>query len=77
MKVILGAQLYNQTELAILLGISTATVRKYVKQGKIRTTLIGGRKYISEEELRRFLNILPPQGEAAAPTTPPDETGKE
>lgn len=59
MKVILGAQLYNQTELALLLGISTATVRKYVRQGRIHTTLIGGRKYISEEELRRFLNILP------------------
>ena len=59
-KVILGVQLYNQTEVAALLGVTTNTVRKYVKQGKLKTTLIGGRVYISEDEIKRFINVLPP-----------------
>lgn len=59
-KVILGVQLYNQTEVAALLGVTTNTVRKYMKQGKINATLIGGRQYISEDEIKRFINVLPP-----------------
>ncbi len=60
MKVILGVQLYNQTEVASLLGVTTATVRKYVKQEKLKSTLIGGRVYFSEDEIKRFINVLPP-----------------
>jgi len=60
MKNILGTQLYNQTEVASLLGITTATLRKYITQEKLKTTLIGGRKYISEDEIKRFINVLPP-----------------
>lgn len=60
MKNILGTQLYNQTEVAQLLGVTTATVRKYVKEGKIKSTLIGGRHYYSEDEIKRFINVLPP-----------------
>lgn len=60
MKNILGVQLYNQTEVASLLGITTATLRKYINQEKLKTTLIGGRLYISEDEIKRFINVLPP-----------------
>ena len=60
MKNILGTQLYNQTEVASLLGITTNTLRKYIKQEKLKTTLIGGRQYISEDEIKRFINVLPP-----------------
>ena len=60
MKNILGTQLYNQTEVAALLDVTTATVRKYVKLEQLHTTTIGGRKYISEEEIKRFLKVLPP-----------------
>ena len=60
MKNILGVQLYNQTEVASLLGITTNTLRKYIKQEKLKTTLIGGRQYISEDEIKRFINVLPP-----------------
>lgn len=63
MKVILGTQLYNQTEVASLLGITTNTLRKYIKQEKLKTTLIGGKKYISEDEIKRFINVLPPLGQ--------------
>lgn len=60
MKNILGTQLYNQTEVASLLGITTNTLRKYIKQEKLKTTLIGGKQYISEDEIKRFINVLPP-----------------
>ena len=60
MKNILGTQLYNQTEVASRLGITTNTLRKYIKQEKLKTTLIGGRQYISEDEIKRFINVLPP-----------------
>lgn len=60
MKNILGVQLYNQTEVAALLGVSTSTVRKYMKQEKLKATLIGGRQYISEDEIKRFIKVLPP-----------------
>ena len=60
MKVILGTQLYNQTEVASLLGITTNTLRKYIKQEKLKTTLRGGKQYISEDEIKRFINVLPP-----------------
>ena len=60
MKNILGTQLYNQTKVASLLGITTNTLRKYIKQEKLKTTLIGGRQYISEDEIKRFINVLPP-----------------
>jgi excisionase family DNA binding protein len=60
MKNILGTQLYNQKEVASLLGVTTNTVRKYMKEGKINSTLIGGRHYVCEEEIKRFLGVLPP-----------------
>ena len=60
MKTILGIRLYNQTEVAALLGVTTSTVRKYMKQEKLKSTLIGGKQYISEDEIKRFINVLPP-----------------
>ena len=60
MKTILGTRLYNQTEVAALLGVTTNTVRKYMKQEKLKATLIGGKQYISEDEIKRFINVLPP-----------------
>lgn len=60
MKTILGVRLYNQTEVAAMLGVTSNTVRKYMKEEKIKATLIGGRQYISEDEIKRFLHVLPP-----------------
>ncbi len=59
MKNVLGTQLYNQTEVASMLGITTGTLRKYIKQEKLKTTLLGGKKYISEDEIKRFIHVLP------------------
>lgn len=55
MKTILGLKLYNKQETADLLGVIPQTVSLYEKQGRLKSTLIGGRKYYSEEHLKEFL----------------------
>jgi len=47
--------LYNKKETAELLGVIPQTVTLYDKQGRLKGTLIGGRKYYSEEHLKEFL----------------------
>ena len=54
-KVILEVKLYSLTEAAELLGVTKATITKYIKQGRIASTLIGGKKYLSEDNLKSFL----------------------
>lgn len=55
MKLVLGVKLYNKKETADLLGVQPNTVTMYDKQGRLKGTLIGGRKYYSEEFLKEFL----------------------
>lgn len=52
---ILDVTLYSLEEAAELLGVRRDTLTKYIKQGRIVSTLIGGKKYFSEENLRNFL----------------------
>ena len=55
MKEVLGMKLYTLTEVGQLIGTQRATVGKYVQEGKIPTRIIGGKKYVSEEGLKKFL----------------------
>jgi excisionase family DNA binding protein len=54
-KVILDVKLYSLTEAAELLGVTKQTITKYLKEGRIVSTTIGGKKYLSEENIRAFL----------------------
>ena len=54
-KVILDVKLYSLTEAAELLGVTKQTITKYLKEGRIVSTTIGGKKYLSEENIRTFL----------------------
>ena len=54
-RIILDVKLYSLEEAAELLGVTRGTVTKYVQQGRIVSTLIGGKKYFSEENLKSFL----------------------
>lgn len=54
-RIILDVKLYSLTEAAELLGVTKTTITKYIKQGRIVSTLIGGKKYLSEENLKSFL----------------------
>lgn len=51
-----GIILYTLAEVAEKLQLSERTLHTYIKQQKIKAVKIGGRWYISEENLRNFLN---------------------
>ena len=52
---ILDITLYTQDEVSDMLGVTVKTVQKYVKDGKLSYTLIGGKTYISEDNLKAYL----------------------
>ena len=54
-KVILDIKLYSLQEAADLLGVTRGTITKDISSGRIAATLIGGKKYLSEENLKSFL----------------------
>lgn len=54
-------KLYTLTEVAQIIGVTHRTAWSYVKAGKIKGRMIGGKWKISEENLRNFI-----QGEDAA-----------
>ena len=56
MKEVLGIKLYSLAEVGNMLGVQRATVSLYVRQGKLKATTIGGHKYVSEENIKDFLN---------------------
>lgn len=55
-KVILDVKLYSLKEAADLLGVTYPTALKYSTEGRLKSTLIGGKRYVSEENLKAFLN---------------------
>lgn len=54
-KVILGVKLYSMDETAELLGVTRPTITNYIKTKRIASTMIGGKKYFSEENIKTFL----------------------
>ncbi len=54
-KVILDIKLYSLQEGADLLGVTRSSITKYIKSGRIAATTIGGKKYLSEENIKSFL----------------------
>ena len=55
MKVVLGIKLYSLKEVGERLGVQTQSVQRYVSQGRLKAQVIGGSKYVSEENLKNFL----------------------
>lgn len=58
MKEVLGVKLYTLREVGELLGVQQQTASKYIQQGKLKARVIGGAKYVSEENLREFLQVV-------------------
>jgi excisionase family DNA binding protein len=50
-------QLYTLEEVAALLEVTTRTLYTYIKDGKLKAQKIGGRWKISEENLKKFINV--------------------
>jgi len=48
--------LYTVLELSKLLDVTEVTLRRYIKDGKLKATLMGGKYLISEDTLRELLN---------------------
>jgi len=55
MKIVLGINLYDVTELAEMLGVSKTTIHNYVKQNRLDAQKIGGRLYCTEESIKAFI----------------------
>lgn len=55
MKEVLGVKLYTLKEVGELLGVQAQTASKYIQQGRLKARTIGGCKYVSEENLKEFL----------------------
>ena len=55
-KTIGDITLYTVLELSQSLDITEVTIRRYIKEGKLKATKIGGKYHISEETLRELLN---------------------
>jgi len=51
--------LFTILELSKKLGITTATLRTYIKQGRIKGQKFGGKWYVSENSLKLFFEGLP------------------
>lgn len=54
-KEVLGVKLYSTKEVSELLGITITTTIKYISQGKIKSRMIGGRRYVTEENLKEYV----------------------
>lgn len=55
MKVILDEKMYSLSEVADMLGVTEPTARDYVAKGRMSAVLIGRRKYVSEANIKAFL----------------------
>lgn len=49
-------RLYTLTELEGVLGVTHRTLQTYIKEGRLRGALIGGKWKVSGENLQRFIN---------------------
>ncbi len=56
MKTIEGVNVYSLLEVSELLDITYTTVRKYIKEGKIRSRRVGRKYLVTGESIRSFLN---------------------
>lgn len=51
-------RIYTLTEAAAIVGISYSLMRKFVKQGKIKTMRVGKRLMVPEAEVEKLLKEL-------------------
>ena len=52
---IADVKLYSVDELSEALKVTSFSIRGYIRDGKIKAQKIGGRWYVAEENLHRFL----------------------
>ena len=52
---IMGVTLYSIKELSGILDVTVVTLRKYFRSGKMKAQKIGGKWYVTEENVKKFL----------------------
>jgi excisionase family DNA binding protein len=52
---IANIRLYSIQELSHDLNVTSFSIRSYIKNGRLKAQKIGGRWYVAEENLHRFL----------------------
>ena len=50
--------LYSVPDLSQMLNVTTVSIRNYIKQGHLKGQKVMGRWFVSEEEVRDFLDTL-------------------
>lgn len=55
MREALGVKLFSVDEVGAMLGVQGQSIRKYIKQGKIKAVILGGQSFVTEENIIRFL----------------------
>jgi excisionase family DNA binding protein len=55
-KEIMGVTLYTLPEAVEILGVTSVTVRSYLKQGKLKGQKIGRKWHITAESLKAFVS---------------------
>ena len=61
MAIVVGdVKLLTLEEVSEVVGISTVSIRKWIREGKLKAKKIGPRYYVSEENLKEFLTSPEP-----------------
>jgi len=50
-----NVKLYNTKEISELLGLSELSVRKYLREGKIKAKKIGAKWRVTNQDLREYI----------------------
>ena len=48
--------LYTLTELEPVLGVTHRTLQTYIKNGRLKGVMVGGKWRVTEETVRKFIN---------------------
>jgi predicted site-specific integrase-resolvase len=56
MKTVLGLNLYDIKEVAEMLSVTTTSIHNYIRRKLLIGQKIGGRWYVSEENVRAFVS---------------------
>lgn len=62
-------ELYTINQVAILLKVHPLTVRRYIREGKLKAVRVGGNVRVALNDLREFMQSFVPQAKASKPTS--------
>lgn len=55
-KELADLRMYTLKELAPVLGVSNIALKKYIKEGKLKAAVVGGRWRVTVRDLREFID---------------------